>query len=211
MTGHRARVRWWCFLTISGRRNLRALRDVVGRKVLVNQHPMTVIGVAAATFRGIDVGEVPSLWIPAAMSAQAIPGFNGQLDRRTRWMQILGRLRPDVTLAQAQAGLQPWFKAMLDEDTRRAGFPRITAERRQRFLASTLVAHSGAAGPFQSAAQDVPAAMGLIRGDGRVVGSGLFECRRPPAGARLGPRTRDQYAVGTGRVARTDRPATSRR
>jgi predicted permease len=51
---------------------------------------------------------------------------------------VLGRLRPDVTAAQAQAGLQPWFKAMLDEDMRRAGFPRITAERRQRFLASTL-------------------------------------------------------------------------
>jgi predicted permease len=117
---------------------LASASDVVGRKVLVNQHPMTVIGVAAPVFRGIDVGEVPSLWIPAAMSAQAIPGFDGLLDRRTRWMQVLGRLRPDVTLAQAQAGLQPWFKAMLDEDTRRAGFPKITAERRQRFLASTL-------------------------------------------------------------------------
>ena len=112
--------------------------DVIGRKVLVNQNPMTVIGVAAPSFRGIDVGEVPSLWIPAAMSAQAIPGFASQLDRRMRWMQVLGRLRPDVTAAQAQAGLQPWFKAMLDEDTRRAGFPRVTAERRQRFLASRL-------------------------------------------------------------------------
>src|SRR5499427_1629961 len=50
--------------------------DVVGRKVLVNRHPMTVIGVTAPAFRGIDVGEVPSLWIPAAMSAQAIPGFD---------------------------------------------------------------------------------------------------------------------------------------
>ncbi len=113
--------------------------DVMGRKVLVNQNPMTVIGVAAPSFRGIDVGEVPSLWIPAAMSAQAIPGFANQLDRRMRWMQVLGRLRPDVTAAQAQAGLQPWFKAMLDEDTRRVGFPIVTAERRQRFLASTLV------------------------------------------------------------------------
>jgi predicted permease len=112
--------------------------DVIGRKVLVNQNPMTVIGVAAPSFRGIDVGEVPSLWIPAAMSAQAIPGFTSQLDRRMRWMQVLGRLRPDVTLPQAQAGLQPWFKAMLDEDTRRAGFPRVTTEQRQRFLASRL-------------------------------------------------------------------------
>jgi predicted permease len=113
--------------------------DVIGRKVLVNQNPMTVIGVASPSFRGIDVGEVPSLWIPAAMSAQAIPGFDSQLERRMRWMQVLGRLKPDVTLSQAQAGLQPWFKAMLDEDTRRAGFPRVTAERRQQFLASTLV------------------------------------------------------------------------
>jgi putative ABC transport system permease protein len=120
------------------RTELAGAPDVVGRKVLINQYPMTVVGVAASTFRGIDVGEVPSLWIPASVSAQAIPGFDDLLDRRTRWMQVLGRLRPDVTLAQAQAGLQPWFKAMLDEDTRRAGFPRITAERRQRFLASRI-------------------------------------------------------------------------
>jgi predicted permease len=112
--------------------------DVVGRKVLINKHPMTVIGVAGPAFHGIDVGEVPSLWIPATMSAQAIPGFDGMLNRRVRWMQVLGRLRPDVTLAQARVGLQPWFKAMLEEDKRRAGFPNITTERRQRFLASTL-------------------------------------------------------------------------
>src|SRR5262249_44073809 len=30
--------------------------DVVGRKVLVNRHPMTIVGVAAPGFRGIDVG-----------------------------------------------------------------------------------------------------------------------------------------------------------
>ncbi len=113
-------------------------QDIVGRKVLVNQHPMTVVGVAAPAFHGIDVGEVPSLWIPAVMSAQAIPGFNTMLDRRTRWVQILGRLKQNVSLAQAQTGLQPWFKAMLDEDTRRTDFSRVSAERRRQFLASTL-------------------------------------------------------------------------
>ncbi|HXN96663.1 MAG TPA: ABC transporter permease [Candidatus Acidoferrales bacterium] len=113
--------------------------DVVGRKVLVNRHPMTIIGVAASTFKGIDVGEVPSIWIPASMSAQAIPGFNGLLDHRTRWMQVLGRLNQGVTLQEAEAGLQPWFKAMLQEDTRRAGFPIITPERRREFLNSSLV------------------------------------------------------------------------
>src|SRR5688572_16054120 len=107
---------------------------VVGRKVLINKHPMTIVGVAARGFHGIDVGQVPSLWIPATMSAQAIPRFDGMLSRRTFWMQVLGRLRPDTTLAQAQVGLQPRFRAMLDEDTRRADFPNITSERRQQYL-----------------------------------------------------------------------------
>lgn len=120
------------------RTQLAGAPDVVGRKVLVNQYPMTVVGVAAPTFHGIDVGEVPALWIPASMSSQAIPGFDGLLNRRTRWMQVLGRLRPGVTLAQAQAGLQPWFKAMLAEDMRRPEFPKVTAERRERFLASRI-------------------------------------------------------------------------
>jgi predicted permease len=113
-------------------------QDIVGRKVLVNQYPMTVVGIAAPAFHGIDVGEVPSLWIPAVMSAQAIPGFNPILDRRTRWVQVLGRLKQNVSLAQAQTGLQPWFKAMLDEDTRRTSISRSSAEARRQFLASTL-------------------------------------------------------------------------
>src|SRR3984893_7943595 len=112
--------------------------DIVGRKVLVNQYPMTVVGVAAPAFHGIDVGEVPSLWIPAVMSALAIPGFTTMLDRRTRWMQILGRLKQNVSLQQAQTGLQPWFKSMLDEDMRRTNVSRASAEERRRFLASTL-------------------------------------------------------------------------
>jgi predicted permease len=113
--------------------------DVVGRKVLVNRHPLTIIGVAASSFRGIDVGEVPSLWIPASMATEIIPGLRDLHDRRTRWMQVLGRLNPGMTLREAQAGLEPWFKAMLQEDMSRAGFPVITAERRQRFLRSSLV------------------------------------------------------------------------
>jgi predicted permease len=120
--------------------------DVVGRRVLVNNFPMTVVGVASATFRGIDIGDVPAVWIPAAMKKQATPEWDKLLDRRTRWMQVIGRLRPGVTREQAQAGLQPWFKSMLDEDTRREGFPLVTATQRAEFLASTLVVTPAAHG-----------------------------------------------------------------
>ena len=112
--------------------------DIVGRTVLINTHPMTVIGVADAGFRGIDWGAVPSVWIPTMMKRQATPDFDWLEDRRGRWLHVFGRLKPGVTPEQAQAGVQPWFKAMLQADTRREGWPSVTADQQTRFLASSL-------------------------------------------------------------------------
>ena len=180
--------------------------DVVGRKVLVNRHPMTVIGVAAPEFRGIDVGEVPSLWMPAAMSGQAIPGVDRPPDRDTRWMQVLGRLGPDVTLAQAQAGLQPWFKSMLEEDTRRAAFPKITAQRRERFLASTLEltpapqGHSGLRRRLSQPLWVLFAATGVLLGLACLNVASLFLARGSARDREIS--TRLALGASRGRVAR---------
>src|SRR5713101_7656559 len=112
--------------------------DIVGRKVLVNNYPVTVVGVAAAGFRGIDWGEVPSLWIPTMMKKQATPDFDWLDDRRGRWLHVFGRLKPGLSARQAQAGLQPWFKNMLRADTERESWPVVSEEQRRNFLASTL-------------------------------------------------------------------------
>src|SRR6202007_2853250 len=45
--------------------------DIVGHKVLIGNRPMTVVGVAAAGFRGVDVGAVPAFWMPTSMYADA--------------------------------------------------------------------------------------------------------------------------------------------
>src|SRR5215472_17414746 len=77
--------------------------DIVGRKVLIGNHPMTVVGVAAAGFRGVDVGAVPAFWIPTSMCADAnIDTDEDLFNTNTRWLQILARLRPGVSAAQAQ-------------------------------------------------------------------------------------------------------------
>ena len=99
---------------------------------------MTVVGVAAEGFHGIDWGEVPSVWIPTMMKRQATPDFDWLLDRRGIWLHVFGRLKPGMTMAQAQARLQPWFKAMLQEDTRREDWPHVTASQRTAYLASSL-------------------------------------------------------------------------
>lgn len=180
--------------------------DVVGRKVLVNQHPMTVIGVAAAEFHGIDVGAVPALWIPASMSAQAIPGSDDLLNRLTRWMQVLGRLKPRVTAAKAQAGLQPWFQAQLHDEMRRPDFPKITPERRQRFLRSSLTltpapqGHSGLRRRLLEPLWVLFAVTAVLLGLACLNVAGLFLARGSARDREIG--TRLALGASSGRIGR---------
>jgi predicted permease len=181
--------------------------NVVGRKLLINQHPMTVVGVAAAGFHGVDVGAVPALWIPASMYAEAIPGVEKDLLRRpTRWMQILARLRPDLTPAAAQAGLQPWFKAWLQDTMLRPGFPTITAERRRRYLASTLELTSAPQGhsPLRRSLGQplwlLFGATGVLLGLACLNVAGLFLARGSARGREIG--TRLALGASRGRIGR---------
>jgi predicted permease len=119
------------------RNRLGGRSDVVGRTVRVNNHPMTVVGVAAEGFRGLDWGEVPSLWVSTMMKKEASE-FDWLDDRRGRWLHVFGRLKPGMTADEAEAALQPWFKATLEADTRHESWPAVTEEQRTRFLASTL-------------------------------------------------------------------------
>jgi predicted permease len=120
------------------RTRLGARMDIVGRTVRINTHPMTVIGVVDAGFRGIDWGEVPVLWIPTMMKRQVTPDFDWLLDRHGRWLHVFGRLRPGISAEQAQAALQPWFKRMLETDMKREDWPPVTAAQLQRYNASWL-------------------------------------------------------------------------
>jgi predicted permease len=119
--------------------------DIVGHTVRINHHPMTVVGVAAQGFRGVDWGEVPSLWVPTMMKREASQ-FDWLDDRRGRFLHVFGRLKPGMTADQAQAALQPWFKTMLEADTRHQSWPVVTEEQRRQFLASTLAVRPAARG-----------------------------------------------------------------
>jgi predicted permease len=181
-------------------------RDVIGREVLVNRHPLKIIGVAARTFNGIDIGDVPSLWIPTSMSGAAIPGFNDLLNPRVRWMQVLGRLKEGVTLHTAQVGLQPWFQAMLREDMRRPGFPVITTERRRAYLNSSLAltpapeGHSGLRRQMSEPLWVLFAGTAVLLGLACLNVSGLFLARGSARDREIS--TRLALGASRGRLAR---------
>jgi predicted permease len=127
--------------------NLGGAQEVVGRKVLINNHPMTVIGIAPASFTSVDPLEVPVLWIPAMMTREAIPELGARLlDRRTVWMHVFARVQPGMTAEQAKSRIQPWFRSMLDADMRLESFPSVTNEQRAVYLASTVELHPAARG-----------------------------------------------------------------
>ena len=80
--------------------------DIIGREVPLNGQNVTVIGVAAPGFGGTMPMVQPTLWIPLMQMAQVRPGGAGAANFENRGnnnMNIVARLKPGVTFAQAQA------------------------------------------------------------------------------------------------------------
>ncbi len=77
---------------------------VVGRRVEVNKHPFTVLGVAPPKFRGIELFWTPDFWVPLVNQEQ-VGGGNDLDGRGVRGLSVAGRLKPGVTKMQAEADL----------------------------------------------------------------------------------------------------------
>jgi len=79
----------------------------IGRTLEVNGQPLTVVGVAPQGFHGTYyVGFQPAVWVPAGLFAQLTGTPAGRLDERGAVTgRVMGRLRPGVTVAQAQAAM----------------------------------------------------------------------------------------------------------
>lgn len=92
-----------------------ASRDVVGQRVLVNGHPFVIVGVAPESFHSAIGGYRPGVFLPVTMVDEAIPSMapNHQLDNRLSiWLTIVARLKPGVTIPQAEAGLAPLWRSL---------------------------------------------------------------------------------------------------
>jgi macrolide transport system ATP-binding/permease protein len=76
---------------------------VLGAMVKLNGRPFSVIGIAPQEFTGTELlPQVPDFWAPASMQAQLVPGQDWLGRPADYRFQILGRLKPDIGLGQAQ-------------------------------------------------------------------------------------------------------------
>jgi predicted permease len=111
---------------------------VIGKTIVVNNYPLTIVGVSQAGFDGVDIGYAPSVRVPMMMKAQMTPTWDALDNRRSRWANVFGRLKPGVTAADAKAALQPYFHGVRSMEVQEAEFRNTSAETRKQFLSGTI-------------------------------------------------------------------------
>jgi predicted permease len=90
---------------------------ILGRKISINGQPFTVIGVAGRGFGGLAMGEAPAVYIPVTMQPQLAAAAGNIASRRNMWLNVMGRMKPGVSLKNAEAGLNAFWKPILADES----------------------------------------------------------------------------------------------
>src|SRR5262249_37378685 len=114
---------------------------VIGKKVLVNDYPMTIVGVSAASFAGLDPTLAPQIRVPVQMKPVMAPdwGWLHMDDRRGRWVQVFGRLKPGYTLASSRAPIQTLFPQTRAYEMTLPAAAKWSNYNRERFMKGRLL------------------------------------------------------------------------
>jgi predicted permease len=114
--------------------------DVVGKKVLVNNYPMTIVGVSAEGFAGIDPSRSPQIRVPVLMKDAMAPEWTWVHldDERTRWVQVFARLKPGYTIESAAAPLQTLFLQLRQHEMTLPKAKDWTQYQRDQFMRGKL-------------------------------------------------------------------------
>ena len=85
---------------------------IVNQSIRINGLPYTVLGVTRPGFHSAVSGDAPAVFVPMSMKAQITPGWNDLDERRSTWLNILGRLNPGLKRAEAEAGADALWHAL---------------------------------------------------------------------------------------------------
>ena len=91
------------------RRSFAADPSVLGRTVRINNTRSRIVGVAAPSFNGTEVGLPTDLWLPLAMQREL--GRDLFTESRTNWLEMIGRVKPGASLERAGAELTAYLDA----------------------------------------------------------------------------------------------------
>ncbi len=119
---------------------------VLNQTILVNNTPMTIVGVAQAGFTGIQVGQTPDIFVPMTMKGQMTPIRNGLDDWNDYFLAVLARLKPGVSKDQAQAAINVDYRPLLDQQQASFLHFREGGKDQREFLNKKVVLYPGSQG-----------------------------------------------------------------
>ncbi len=120
-------------------------QQALSQTFTINDTPFAIIGVTHPAFPGISPGQRHDVYLPMMSSIQVDRIYAGDprerfTNRNYFWAEILGRLKPGVTIAQAQAALSPifqqWIGSVASTDKERKELPILGVEDASRGLDS---------------------------------------------------------------------------
>jgi predicted permease len=117
--------------------------NILNKQLVVNGHSLTVVGVSRAGFSGVQVGQVPDVFIPITLKAQMTPNWDGLADRDDHWLAMIGRLKTGMSISRAEAGIAPTYHAMLETES---PAKKKDSKARQEFLDRKLILETGSKG-----------------------------------------------------------------
>ncbi|MFY9725435.1 MAG: ABC transporter permease, partial [Bryobacteraceae bacterium] len=120
--------------------------SVVGKQILVRDHRLTIVGVAERKFEGVQALFQTQIFVPVAMAGEMTDKTKPLEDRRQRWVQVFGRMKPGVDMREAKASLAPLYHRTLEMEVQQKEFAHTTPYTRQQFLKGTLDAAPGGRG-----------------------------------------------------------------
>jgi predicted permease len=111
--------------------------DVIGRTLTIRNATLSIVGIMPPAFVGETSGQLPDLWVPLRMQPRVLPGNDFLHDTppdKAMWLHVFGRLKPAVSLAEAEARVNAVMQASLIAFYGAAA----TGERRAEYLEQRL-------------------------------------------------------------------------
>jgi predicted permease len=98
-------------------RRFGAKPGVIGQTLTLNGASYTIIGIASAGFAGMRLEAPAEAWAPLMMRRQLLGGTTSNFERRGGWLRVMGRLKPGLTMMQAQTSLDLTARRIWEANT----------------------------------------------------------------------------------------------
>src|SRR5829696_10211200 len=117
--------------------------NLIGKTILVNEHPVTVLGVTPPAFYGVDLSNNPDVRVPLMMTPvfNPLPATRLQ-NRRQQWLSVMARRKADVSPEQAQASLNVVYQQIRTSEAEQLSASG-TKFNRERFMSQRIAALPG--------------------------------------------------------------------